>query len=71
MVRGQFHGQVDTKWIVIMGQLRGHNDTPFERPTPSRPIGGLAALREQLVFFNYYYFVILIFVIVPLIMEFT
>jgi hypothetical protein len=26
---GKFHDQGDAKWIVIRGQLRGHNDTPF------------------------------------------
>jgi hypothetical protein len=36
---GEFHDQEDAKWIVIGGQLRGHNDTPFGRPTPGRPIG--------------------------------
>jgi hypothetical protein len=35
---GEFHDQGDAKWIVIRGQLRGHNDTPFGRPTPGRPI---------------------------------
>jgi hypothetical protein len=25
---GEFHDQGDAKWIVIRGQLRGHNDTP-------------------------------------------
>jgi hypothetical protein len=49
------------EYIVIRGQLRGHNDTPF----------GLAALRAHLVFFNNYSLVILFFNIVPLIMEFT
>jgi hypothetical protein len=29
----EFHYQGDAKWIVIRGQLRGHNDTPFGRPT--------------------------------------
>jgi hypothetical protein len=36
---GKFHDQGDAKWIVIMGQLRRHNDKPFGRPTPGRPIG--------------------------------
>jgi hypothetical protein len=31
---GEFHDQGDAKWIVIRGRLRGHNDTPFGRPTP-------------------------------------
>jgi hypothetical protein len=36
---GEFHDQGDAKWIVIRGQLRGPNDTPFGRPTPGRLIG--------------------------------
>jgi hypothetical protein len=36
---GEFRDQGDAKWMVIRGQLRGHNDTPFGRPTPGRPIG--------------------------------
>jgi hypothetical protein len=36
---GEFHDQGDAKWIVIRGQLRGHNDTPFGRRTPGRLIG--------------------------------
>jgi hypothetical protein len=45
---GEFHDQADAKWIVIRGQLRGHNDMPFGWPTP----GG----RPQGVFggFSYY-----------------
>jgi hypothetical protein len=31
---GVFHDQGEAKWIVIRGQLRGHNDTPCGRPTP-------------------------------------
>jgi hypothetical protein len=31
---GKFHDQGDAKWIVIREQLRGHNNTPFGRPTP-------------------------------------
>jgi hypothetical protein len=48
---GQFHDQVDAKWIVIRGQLRDRNDTPFGRPSAGRPIAaqGLAALRVYLV----------------------
>jgi hypothetical protein len=30
-LKGEFHDQGDAKWIVIMGKLRGHNDTPFGR----------------------------------------
>jgi hypothetical protein len=33
-IKGKFHDQWDAKWIVIRGQLRGHNDTPFGHPTP-------------------------------------
>jgi hypothetical protein len=38
-VIGKFQDQGDTKWIVIMGHLKGHNDTPFGRPKPGRPFG--------------------------------
>jgi hypothetical protein len=44
---GKFDNQGDTKWIVIRGLLRVHNDTPFGRLTP-------AALRAYLVVFSYY-----------------
>jgi hypothetical protein len=37
---GQFHDQVDAKWIEIRGPLRGRNDTPCGRLAPSRLIGG-------------------------------
>jgi hypothetical protein len=53
---GKFHDLGDAKCIVIRGQLRGHNDTPFGRPTPcrliSRPVDGC----RQGVFgvFSYY-----------------
>jgi hypothetical protein len=63
----------DARWIVIRGQLRGHNDTPFGRPTPA----GLSAAREVGrplgVFGGLGYYRLLIFfcIIVPLIMEFT
>jgi hypothetical protein len=48
---GEFHDQGDAKWIVISRQLKGHNDTPFGRTTPGRPIGrpGVAARRAYLV----------------------
>jgi hypothetical protein len=36
---GEFHDQGDAEWVMIRGPLRGHNDTPFGRPTPGRPIG--------------------------------
>jgi hypothetical protein len=32
-VKVKFHDQGDADWIVIRGQLRGHNDTPCGRPT--------------------------------------
>jgi hypothetical protein len=35
---GEFHVQGEAKWILIRGQLRGHYDTTFGRPTPGRPI---------------------------------
>jgi hypothetical protein len=53
-IQGEFHDQGDAKWIVIRRQLRGHNDTPFGRPTPGRPIGrpGLDHPLGILVFFQ-------------------
>jgi hypothetical protein len=36
---GDFNDQGDAKWIVIRGQLRGHNVRPFGRPTPSTVSG--------------------------------
>jgi hypothetical protein len=47
---GKFHDQGYAKWIVIREQLRSHNDTPFGRPTPSRPIGRPVVGRPQGVF---------------------
>jgi hypothetical protein len=47
---GEFHDQGDAKWIVIRGQLRGHNDMPFGRPTPGRPIGRPGVGRSHGVF---------------------
>jgi hypothetical protein len=47
---GKFHDEEDAEWIVIRGQLRGHNNTPFERPTPGRPIGCPVVGRSQGVF---------------------
>jgi hypothetical protein len=47
---GEFHDQGDAKWIVIRGKLRGHNDTPFGQPTPSRPIGRPGVGRPSGVF---------------------
>jgi hypothetical protein len=44
---GQFHDQGDAKWIVIRGQLKGHNDAPFGRPTPDWPIGRRVIGRPQ------------------------
>jgi hypothetical protein len=63
----------DAKWIVIRGQLRGHNDTPFEWPTPGRTLDCPVDGRPQGVFggFSYSISVISFFNIVPLIMEFT
>jgi hypothetical protein len=29
---GEFHDQRDAKWIIIRGQLRGHNDTADRLP---------------------------------------
>jgi hypothetical protein len=47
----EFHDQGDAKWIVIRGQLRGHNDTPFGQPPPGLSAAwGLAARWAYLVF---------------------
>jgi hypothetical protein len=69
----KFHDQGDAKWIVIRGQLRGHNNTPIGRPTPGRPIGRPGVGCPMGVFggFSYYQLVMLFFNIVPLIMEST
>jgi hypothetical protein len=50
VLMGEFHDQGDAEWIAIKGQLRGHNDTPFGRPIPSRPIGRPGADRPSGVF---------------------
>jgi hypothetical protein len=50
-----FHDQGDAKWIVIRRQLRGHNDTPFGRPTSGLPIGCLGVGRPQGVFDGFSY----------------
>jgi len=42
--------QGDAKWIVIRQPLRGHNDTPFGRPNPGRPIGCPEVGRSKGVF---------------------
>jgi hypothetical protein len=43
-------------WIVIRRPLRGHNDTPFGRPTPGRPKGHPRVGHPQGEFgvFSYY-----------------
>jgi hypothetical protein len=53
--------------------LRGHNDTPFGRPTPGHPIGRPGVSHPSGVFgvFSYYLLVMIFFNIVPLIMDFT
>jgi hypothetical protein len=64
----------EAKWIVFRGQLiRGHNDTPFGRPTPGRPIICPRVSCPQGVFdgLSYYQLVIFFFNIVSLIREFT
>jgi hypothetical protein len=73
MTAGEFHDLGDAKWIVIRGKLRGHNNTPFGRPTPSRSIGHQGVGHPDGVFgsLSYYYLVIFFFNIVTLIMEFT
>jgi hypothetical protein len=47
---GEFRDQGDANWILIRGQLRGHNDRPFRRPTPGRPIGRAGVGRPKGVF---------------------
>jgi hypothetical protein len=51
----------------------GVNDTPCGRPAPGRPIGRPGSSCPQVIIcvFNYCKLVILIFNIVPLIVEFT
>jgi hypothetical protein len=53
---GEFRDQGDAEWMVIKGQLRGHNDTPFGRPTPGRPVGrpGVGHPKGVLGGFRYY-----------------
>jgi hypothetical protein len=41
---GDFHHQADAEWIVIRRPLRGHDDTPYGRPTAGRPIDLLATV---------------------------
>jgi hypothetical protein len=59
--KGEFHDEADAEWIVIRGLLRGHNDTPFGRPTRGWPIGCLGVGHPQGVFgvFSYYWLVML------------
>jgi hypothetical protein len=47
---GKFLDQADAKWIVIRGQLRGHNDSPLGWRTPGRPISRHGVGRPQGVF---------------------
>jgi hypothetical protein len=53
---GEFHDQGDAKWIVIRGQLRGHNDTPFGRPTffghqlPKEPMSYKTLMGESVAY---------------------
>jgi hypothetical protein len=45
---GELNDQLNTKWIVIKGPLRGHNDVPCGQPTPGRSIGCLGRpVREE------------------------
>jgi hypothetical protein len=67
--KGKFHDQGDAKWVVIRGQLRGHNDTPFEQPTPVWPIGRPGVAHLQSVFGGLINDIL--FLHYPLIMEFT
>ena len=48
---GGYHDEADAEWIVIRRPLRGHNDTPFGRLTPGRPIG-----RPGVGVLSYYYY---------------
>jgi hypothetical protein len=70
---GEFRDQGDAKWITIMGQLRGYNDTTCGRPDIGRPVGRPGVGRPQGIFggLSYYKLLIFFFNIVPLIMEFT
>jgi hypothetical protein len=54
---GKFHDQGGAKWIVVTGQLRGHNDTPCGLPIPGRPIDcpGVGCLQGVFGGFSYYY----------------
>jgi hypothetical protein len=66
--KGKFHDQRDAKWVVIRGQLRGHNDMPFGLPTLGWPIGRPVVGRPQGVIggFSYFKVVIILFLnIVP------
>jgi hypothetical protein len=51
MIRQTLNG-----YIVIRRPLRGHNDMPFGRPTPGRPISRPGVGHPQCVFgvFSYY-----------------
>jgi hypothetical protein len=49
-LEGGFHDRTDAEWIVIRGPLRGHNDTPFGRPTPGWPVDCPGLGRPQGVF---------------------
>jgi hypothetical protein len=50
------HDEADAEWIVIRGPLRSHNDMPFGRPTPGRPVYCPGVSHPQGVFevFSYY-----------------
>jgi hypothetical protein len=53
---GEFHDQGDAKWMVIRGQLMGHNDTPFGQATHGRPIGRPAVGHPQGVIGSFRYY---------------
>jgi hypothetical protein len=55
-VSGELHNQGDAKWIVIKGQLQGHNNMPFGQATPGQPIGRPAVGRSQGVFSGLSYY---------------
>jgi hypothetical protein len=48
--QGESHDQWDAKWMVIRRPLRVHNDMPFGRLIPSRPIGRPGVGRPKGVF---------------------
>jgi hypothetical protein len=56
---GEFHDQVDAKWIVIRRSLWGHNDMPCGWPASGRPIGHPGSGSSQGVFGGLSYYQLL------------